>query len=327
VPSLLATGGADGTCRIWDVPTSAPSPPVLVERIKCKHPSSSRRVDITAVAWDPSGSLLATATEDGIARIWTVSGDLHLVLSMHQRSISSLKWAPGGTMLVTASLDQTVCLWEVSSGKVRQQYSTHSDQVLDVDWNDDGMFASTSSDRMVHRASSLRALTPSPPREPRTDPSLHAPSPPCLSLLASSSYSPRRTPLAVLSTTRPTPLHRFRGHRDDVNVVKFSPCGTLVASCADDTTVRVWSLRGIPAIAREVGLKSVRRGDAARRIDVGEAEGGGGGVWTLEGHESDVHQVAWHPQAGREGSDGPRLLASCVLSRSLAPSHSRMPRR
>ncbi|GAA6057440.1 hypothetical protein JCM3770_002465 [Rhodotorula araucariae] len=267
VPSLLATGGADGTCRIWDVPATAPNPPVVTERMKCKHPSSSRRVDITAVAWDPSGSLLATATEDGIARIWTVSGDLHLVLSMHQRSISAMKWSPGGTMLLTASLDQTVCLWEVSNGKVRQQYSTHSDQVLDVDWNDDGMFASTSSDRMVH----------------------------------------------LLSTTRPTPLHRFRGHRDDVNVVKFSPCGTLVASCADDTTVRVWSLRNIGPIAREIDAKPVRRGDGARRIDLAAdgAGGGGGGVWVLEGHGSDVHQVAWHPTAGKEGSDGPRLLASC----------------
>lgn len=306
VPSLLATGGADGTCRIWDVPSSAPSPPLITERMKCRHPSSSRRVDITAVAWDPSGSLLATATEDGIARIWTVSGDLHLVLSMHQRSISALKWSPGGTMLLTASLDQTVCLWEVSNGKVRQQYSTHSDQVLDVDWNDDGLFASTSSDRMVHRASLSLALLPFPLLT-GAHPTLHPAHPP---------------PRPVLSTSRPTPLHRFRGHRDDVNVVKFSPCGTLVASCADDTTVRVWSLRGIAPIARDIAAKPCRRGDAARRIDAvpeggGQGEGGGagrggvgGGVWVLEGHESDVHQVAWHPTAGKEGTDGPRLLAS-----------------
>ncbi|GAA5994291.1 WD40 repeat domain-containing protein [Rhodotorula paludigena] len=274
VPSLLATGGNDSTCRIWDVPSPSASSPsasqqVVTEHMRCKHSSNQRRVDITAVAWDPSGSLLATATEDGIARIWTVSGDLHLVLSMHQRSITALKWSPSGTMILTGSLDQTVCLWEVSSGKVRQQFSTHSDQVLDVDWNDDTMFASASSDRLVH----------------------------------------------LMSTSRPTPLHRFRGHRDDVNVVKFSPCGTLVASCADDTTVRVWSLRNIGPIAREIAAKPVKKGDAARKIDAeaddDEQPGGGGGVWVLEGHESDVHQIAWHPTAGKEGSTGPRLLASC----------------
>ncbi|GAA5878511.1 hypothetical protein JCM3774_000093 [Rhodotorula dairenensis] len=277
VPSLLATGGGDSTCRIWDVPPFVPplaagikSPQVVVtEHIVCKHQSAQRRCDITCVAWNPSGSLLATGSEDGIVRIWTPSGDLHLVLSMHQRQVCSLKWNPMGTMLLTSSLDQTVCLWEVSSGKVRQQYATHSDTVLDVDWNDDQTWASASMDKTVH----------------------------------------------LMSLSRTTPLHRFRGHRDEVNVVKFSPCGTLVASCSDDSTVRVWSLRNIPAVARDIAAKPVKKGDEARRIDRDDDDdaggGGGGGVFVLEGHESDVHQIAWHPEAGKPSSSGPRLLASC----------------
>lgn len=43
-----------------------------------------------------------------------------------------------------------------------------------------------------------------------------------------------------------------------------------------------------------------------------EEDGGGGGVWVLEGHKGEVHQVAWHPRAGREGTEGVRLIASCV---------------
>lgn len=115
-----------------------------------------------------------------------------------------------------------------------------------------------------------------------------------------------------MSLTRTTPLHRFRGHRDEVNVVKFSPCGTLVASCSDDSTVRVWSLRNIAAVDRDISAKPVKKGDEARRIDVDEDDGGPGGVFVLEGHESDVHQIAWHPEAGKPASTGPRLLASCV---------------
>ena len=120
----------------------------------------------------PSGSLLATGSEDGIARIWTLvhsytfsshktdtsryrpSGDLHLVLSMHQRTIFSLKWNSLGTMLLTGSLDNSVCLWELSNGKVKQQWQSHSDSVLDVDWNDDSTFASGSMDKSIHRQSS-----------------------------------------------------------------------------------------------------------------------------------------------------------------------------
>ncbi|GAA5902905.1 hypothetical protein JCM6882_009157 [Rhodosporidiobolus microsporus] len=272
VPSLLATGGGDSTCRMWDVPppssssSSAPSTQTVVsDHIVCKHASAQRKVDITCVAWDPSGSLLATGSEDGIARIWTPSGDLHLVLSMHMRSICSLKWSPSGTQLLTSSLDQTVCLWELSSGKVRQQYATHADSILDVDWLDEQTWASASMDKTVH----------------------------------------------LLSTSRPTPLHRFRGHRDEVNAVHFSPCGTLLASCSDDSTIRIHSLRSIPSIAAAVAARPVKKGDRDRKIDQDEEDGGGGGVWVLEGHKGEVHQVAWHPRAGKEGEDGPRLIASC----------------
>ncbi|GAA6037802.1 hypothetical protein JCM8097_005045 [Rhodosporidiobolus ruineniae] len=271
VPSLLATGASDSTCRIWDVPlpssssSSSTSQQVVEDHIVCKHASAQRKVDITVVAWDPSGSLLATGSEDGIARIWTPSGDLHLVLSMHMRSICSLKWSPSGTLLLTSSLDQTVCLWELSSGKVRQQYATHADSVLDVDWLDEQTWASASMDKTVH----------------------------------------------LLSTTRPTPLYRFRGHRDEVNAVHFSPCGTLLASASDDSTVRIHSLRSIAAISASVAARPVKKGDSDRKIDQDAEDGGGGGVWVLEGHKGEVHQVAWHPKAGKEGEDGPRLIASC----------------
>jgi WD40 repeat protein len=70
---------------------------------------------------------------------------------MHQRTIFSLKWNSLGTMLLTGSLDNTVCLWEISNGKVKQQWSTHGDSVLDVDWNDDTTFASASMDKAIHR--------------------------------------------------------------------------------------------------------------------------------------------------------------------------------
>lgn len=153
VPTLLATGAGDSTCRIWDVPPPSPSTRTfeVSEHIICKHASAQRKVGVAAIAWNPSGSLLATGSEDGIARIWTPSGDLHLVLSMHQRAINSLRWSPSGTLLLTGSLDSTVCLWELSSGKVRQQYGTHGDSILDVDWNDDVTFASASMDKTVHR--------------------------------------------------------------------------------------------------------------------------------------------------------------------------------
>lgn len=73
----------------------------------------------------PEGTLIATGADDGVCRIWTPSGDLLQVLSMHQKSIHSLQWTPSGSSLVTGSLDNTVCLWDLNMGKVKQQWATH----------------------------------------------------------------------------------------------------------------------------------------------------------------------------------------------------------
>lgn len=199
------------------------------------------------------------------------SGDLHLVLSMHQRTIFSLKWNAAGTMLLTGSLDGTVCLWELNSGRVKQQWSTHSDSVLDVDWNDDQTFASASMDKTIHREC------------PAVDQCKIGTE--CVS--------------AVFNISRVSPVHRFKGHRDEINVVKFSPCGTLLASCADDHSVRIWSLANIPGLT--LGDRLTEQ-DKLRKIDDEDH----GGVIVLEGHGNDVHAVAWAPQTPGE----PRLLAS-----------------
>ncbi|KAM0746583.1 WD40 repeat-like protein [Meredithblackwellia eburnea MCA 4105] len=262
---FLATGGGDSTCRIWDVPTpaaAASGPNVIRDNIVCKHSSALRRTDVNAVAWDPSGSLLATGSEDGIARIWTPSGDLHLVLSMHQQAIYALKWNRVGTGLLSGSLDGTVCLWDLGSGKVKQQWASHGDSVLDVDFNDDQTFASASKDKTIH----------------------------------------------LFVTTRVNAVHRFKGHRDEVNAVQFSPCGTLLASCSDDSSVRVWSLRQIPGLPMDRSREVATEG---RLIDNSDNQGS----LVLEGHEKEVHKVAWAPW--EEGQAGPKLLASASFDNKV----------
>lgn len=86
-----------------------------------------------------------------------------------------------------------------------------------------------------------------------------------------------------------------------MNVVKFSSCGTLLASCSDDHNVRVWSLRNIPGLFLPSRLTV---GEEGRLID----EEDQAGVFVLEGHRNDVHTIAWAPWSKEKG--GPRLLAS-----------------
>ena len=58
MPALLATGGGDSTCRIWDCPKTwkkgKGEGALLKDNVVCKHSSAQRRADIAAVAWDVS---------------------------------------------------------------------------------------------------------------------------------------------------------------------------------------------------------------------------------------------------------------------------------
>lgn len=95
---------------------------------------------------------------------------------------------------------------------------------------------------------------------------------------------------------RTSPLHRLRGHQDEVNACRFDPTKTVLASCSDDKTVRIWSMKGLlPRSSSASGSPSAALDDA-------------GGVFVLQGHHSDVHNFAWDPMSGVDGR--PRVLAS-----------------
>ncbi|WFD07990.1 hypothetical protein MVES1_003359 [Malassezia vespertilionis] len=148
VPGLLASGAGDATVRIWDLHASPMEMPAV-----CKHLPPTQAKNIAALAWNPDGTLLASGSHDGILRLWTPQGDLHLVMSMHQGPIFAVRWNSQGNLLLTGSGDGTAIVWDVGRGRVRQQFSLHADNVLDVQWLGtaaNGMFATCSADNAIH---------------------------------------------------------------------------------------------------------------------------------------------------------------------------------
>ena len=77
--------------------------------------------DVTTLDWNADGSLLATGTFDGQARIWTSSGELKSTLTKHAGPIFSLKWNKSSSYLLSGSVDKTAIVWDAANGKVKQQ--------------------------------------------------------------------------------------------------------------------------------------------------------------------------------------------------------------
>ncbi|XP_047156828.1 WD40 repeat-containing protein HOS15-like isoform X2 [Vigna umbellata] len=201
--SLLASGSGDSTARIWTIAEGRCKPgshngPLSVLVLKhVRGKTNEKSKDVTTLDWNGEGTLLATGSYDGQARIWTTNGELKSTLSKHKGPIFSLKWNKKGDYLLTGSCDQTAIVWDVKAEEWKQQFEFHSGPTLDVDWRNNVSFATSSTDNMIY--------------------------------------------VCKIGETRP--IKTFAGHQGEVNCVKWDPTGSLLASCSDDITAKIWSMK------------------------------------------------------------------------------------
>ncbi|KAK9831105.1 hypothetical protein WJX74_003493 [Apatococcus lobatus] len=200
--SLLASGSGDATARIWD--TEHGNTSVVMPHVLPGNPESEKTKDVTTLDWNVDGSLLATGSYDGYARIWNSAGVLQVSCAGHEGPIFSLKWSKRGDLLLSGSVDKTSIIWDGRTGEMRQRFRFHTAPVLDVDWSSHNTFATCSTDQMIF----------------------------------------------VCRVGEQQPVHRFEGHSDEVNAVKWNSTGTILASCSDDNTARVWSTSSASCIHR-----------------------------------------------------------------------------
>ncbi|KAI8894868.1 WD40-repeat-containing domain protein [Globomyces pollinis-pini] len=191
---LLASGSGDGFARIWSVPNDLTEDVPFVELAHGNGPDSSR--DVTTVCWSPNGNYLATGSYDGLARIWSKTGELKNTLEKHNGPIFNVKWNKTGDLLASVGVDKSAIVWDVRTGDARQQFNFHTGATLDIDWKDDTTFATSSADRDIY----------------------------------------------VCQLGSLEPLKQFAGHRDEINCIRWSPNGQLLASCSDDHTAKIWDM-------------------------------------------------------------------------------------
>ena len=113
-PALLASGGTDGTVRVWDLATGLP-----VGQPMIGHTGMARA--LTPVLMPDGRYLLASAGHDATIRLWDpLTGyPVGSPLTGHTGPVSAITavtMPDGGTLLATGSIDATVRLWDPATG-------------------------------------------------------------------------------------------------------------------------------------------------------------------------------------------------------------------
>jgi serine/threonine protein kinase len=110
----LASGGSDGTVRLWDLNGRRRGEQARRPSIVGRHAGQ-----VWSVVFSPNGRTLASGGQDGRLVLWDVASRTELrVLPGHVKSPSLLAFSPDGRTLAAGG-DGCVQVWDVSTGRLR----------------------------------------------------------------------------------------------------------------------------------------------------------------------------------------------------------------
>jgi WD40 repeat protein len=157
---------------------------------------------VWSVALSPDGKRLATASQDGMVKVWDVAtGKQLLALQVFSSStllkggVNGVAFSPDGKLLATGSDDAQVRLWDPVTGQLIRTLSGHTDPVLMVSFSPDGTrLGSASADETAK----------------------------------------------VWDVPTGRELLTLQGHTDSVRSITFSPDNKRISTGSDDGTARIW---------------------------------------------------------------------------------------
>ena len=143
-PDQLVTVSRDTTLKVWSLDTSARSLTSL--RTEIAHEK-----DINCVSVSPDGGLIATGSQDKLAKLWSIDLGLVTVLRGHSRGVCCARFSPVDRLVATGSADATIRLWALGEGggSCVKTLEGHDTSVLRLDWVGGGQMVTSCNAGLV----------------------------------------------------------------------------------------------------------------------------------------------------------------------------------
>jgi eukaryotic-like serine/threonine-protein kinase len=190
-------------------------------------------------------SRVATASEDGTARIWDSADGRPVGPALHHAAaVGVVRFSPDGTRVITGSADHTARVWDAVSGQPLGPPLTHGDEVHDGDFSHAGNLVVTASEDHTAQVWNWRTAQPiGAPMHHRAG----------IVTVRFSRDDARVVTGSLDHTARPwdaatgLPLGPALAHQGAVFDAEFSPDGRRIVTASEDGTARVWdTLTGRP---------------------------------------------------------------------------------
>ncbi|AFZ22217.1 WD40 domain-containing protein [Allocoleopsis franciscana] len=316
-----------GGRRVQDYPATSPllALQMILDHIRERNQFSRHQGEVTSVSFSPNGEYIATASYDGTARLWDLSGNQIAELKEHQGKVTSVSFSPNGEYIATASYDGTARLWDLSGNQIAQfrvdtlwlwepQSQKDNDRIDVVSFN-----LNFKGDRINSVSFNLKgdclaaALDDGTVRQWNLSGNQLAQFQTHQGMVRSVCFSPNGNYIATASydsTAKLWDLYgnqlvELKGHQGEVTSVSFSPTGEYIATASYDGTARLWDLLGNQIVqfqGHQGMVRSVSFSPNGEYIATASADRtarlwdlSGNQLAELKGHQGEVTSVSFSP--------------------------------
>ena len=199
------------------------------------------------LSWNPTSNFLASCSGDKTGLIWD-GQDVHAKLSGHKGAVTMIDWSPEGSIIATGSADKTVRLWN-SEGEV-QHILEHKSALASLRWNprQENLLATGSYDRTVQLWKNGESVTLLKGHRDRVFGLGWSND--GKTLASSSGFKDGEI---IVWNDSGEKLTSHENHTSSIYQVSGNPSSDMLASASFDGTARLWNLDGELAVLRHPG--------------------------------------------------------------------------